>query len=95
MVRVYSSRQPRAAPVLLNHSFQRTSVAFSRDGSLLATGSGVGEVTLWLTTRGLAERVCERVWRNLSHDEWKHFIGEDIPYEATCPNLPTPDRSQL
>ena len=36
----------------------------------------------------LAELVCDKVWRNLTLDEWHQFVGEDIPYERTCPNLP-------
>ncbi len=27
------------------------------------------------------------VWRNLTIEEWQNFMGSDIPYEATCPNL--------
>ena len=41
-----------------------------------------------MTTRGLIESVCEKVWRNLTLDEWQRFVGEDIPYERTCPKLP-------
>jgi hypothetical protein len=32
--------------------------------------------------------VCQLVWRNLSMDEWRQFVGDGIPYERTCPNLP-------
>jgi len=32
--------------------------------------------------------VCERVWRNLTLAEWRQFMGPDLPYERTCPNLP-------
>jgi hypothetical protein len=39
-------------------------------------------------TARIADMVCERVWRNLTLDEWRQFIGADIPYERTCPNLP-------
>ena len=36
----------------------------------------------------LADMVCEKVQRNLSQKEWNWFMGDDIPYERTCPNLP-------
>ena len=36
----------------------------------------------------LADKVCEISDRNLSLDEWHKFIGEEIKYERTCPNLP-------
>jgi len=32
--------------------------------------------------------LCTRVWRNLSMDEWRLYVGENIPYERTCPSLP-------
>jgi tetratricopeptide (TPR) repeat protein len=32
--------------------------------------------------------VCEKVRRNLTIEEWYQFVGFDIPYERTCPNLP-------
>jgi hypothetical protein len=41
-----------------------------------------------LPTDGLANLVCEKVWRNLTLEEWRQFVAEDIPYERTCPNLP-------
>ncbi|MGI9520307.1 MAG: hypothetical protein ACR2PG_01545 [Hyphomicrobiaceae bacterium] len=41
-----------------------------------------------LTTQGLADAVCEEVWRNLTLEEWQQFVGKDIPYQRICPNLP-------
>ena len=41
-----------------------------------------------LTTQGLADLVCEKVWRNLTLDEWHQLVAEDIPYDRTCPDLP-------
>ena len=44
---------------------------------------------MWLPdTVALAKRVCSKVRRNLSREEWVHFIRAGIPYEATYPNLP-------
>jgi hypothetical protein len=34
------------------------------------------------------EMVCQKVWRNLTQEEWKQFVGEDIVYERTCSELP-------
>jgi len=45
---------------------------------------------LWLATKGLAETVCQKVRYNLTKDEWHEFVGADIPYQRTCPNLPYP-----
>jgi hypothetical protein len=61
-------------------------VAFSPDGEHLAA-AGVG-IVVWPLWKAAADYLCTRVWRNLSMDEWNFYIGEGIPYERTCPNLP-------
>jgi len=65
------------------------SVAFNADASLLAAGCDDNNVYLWLTqTESLADKVCSKVKRNLSREEWRAFIGADIEYEKTCDRLP-------
>jgi WD40 repeat protein len=62
------------------------SLAFSSDGKYLAAGSHDGTVQIWTTPLFLAKEVCEKVWRNLTPDEWQQFVGTGIPYEETCPD---------
>jgi WD40 repeat protein len=88
-VRLWSWNTPDAPPVVLRgHKDEVNSVAFSPDGQTLAAGSYDKTIRLWLTTKGLAETVCKKVWRNLTKDEWHEFVGADIPYKRTCSNLP-------
>ena len=53
------------------------------------SGSYDNTIRSWITdTKIIADLVCEKVQRNLSKKEWEWFMGADIPYERTCPNLP-------
>ena len=60
----------------------------SPDGLSFAIGGKNSGVTLWSSTDKLAEDICDNVARNLSFDEWKQLVGENLPYERTCENLP-------
>ena len=39
-------------------------------------------------TQQVADTICEKIWRNLTLDEWHKFVGVDIPYKRTCENRP-------
>lgn len=66
-------------------------VAFSPDGRYLATAGGNDAFILPLEREELFARVCARLPRNLTHAEWNHYVGPDIPCHATCPDLPVPE----
>ncbi|MGK7948288.1 MAG: hypothetical protein AB4368_05650 [Xenococcaceae cyanobacterium] len=78
--------------VLRGHQQSVTSVAFRIDNNQklkLVSGSFDNTICEWIVdTKVLADMVCEKVKRNLTQNEWQWFIGEDIPYEQACPNLP-------
>jgi hypothetical protein len=79
---------PYFSHVLRGHENWVFSVAFSADGQSLASGSGDQTILIWIAhTETLAGKICQQVWRNLTLDEWRQFVGEDPPYELTCPTL--------
>jgi hypothetical protein len=36
----------------------------------------------------LIEVACTCTGCNMTHEEWQHYMGSDVPYRRTCPNLP-------
>jgi tetratricopeptide (TPR) repeat protein len=73
---------------LRGHTSYINSVAFSPDGQTVATGSSDQTIRLWrVSVEPWATRACRVAGRNLSWDEWQHYLG-DRPYQKTCPSLP-------
>jgi WD40 repeat protein len=65
------------------------SVTFSPDGGLIAAGDSDGKLHLWpVDPQRLVRGGCDVVRRNLSLREWKRYVGDGLPYECTCPDLP-------
>jgi len=93
VVRMWDLRTPEAPPVRFDgHESDILSVVFSPDGSRLAAGGFDGSVRAWHLWTAAGDYLCTRVWRNLSPDEWRFYIGEDLPYEKTCPAIPSGNR---
>ena len=96
-IRLWDLSSPGTPPALLHgHESAVWALAFSPDSKILASGAKANGVLLWDLTHPvntapleqLADLVCEKVWRNLTLAEWQQFVGEDIPYGRTCPDLP-------
>ena len=63
-------------------------IAFNNNGSELAAASSDHSVQLIPThASSLIEQITPRLRRNLNKKEWDEYIGNDIPYMKTLPDL--------
>jgi hypothetical protein len=77
---------PPLEATLQGHSGAVWSVAWSPDGSQLASASA--DRTIQVLSSRFMRPPCQLVSRNLTQAEWAEFMPEGEPYRATCPNLP-------
>lgn len=89
-IRLWDLTNPERDPVILqDHQWWVWSVAMNPKSEAIISGSADKTIRVWnVSTKNLADRVCDVVGRNLSRAEWTEFIGEDVDYVQTCPNLP-------
>ena len=69
-----------------------TAVVISADGQWLASSGrdGTGTTSIEVTEVWPADpaaAACAKVQRNLTHEEWREYIGESTPYRETCPGV--------
>jgi WD40 repeat protein len=69
------------------HTRAPLSLAFSPDGSVLASGDFAGDIILWDMSATGADNACRQVGRNMTAAEWERYFGAE-PYRPTCPDLP-------
>ncbi len=88
-LRVWNWQEPKQPPIQFpGHKGTLEAMAISPDGRIIAVGGNSQSVTLWTGTEQLAHTVCDTARENLSFSEWRQMVGDNMPYERTCPNLP-------
>jgi len=97
-VRLWNFKNLKEQPIVLSDHDWVWDVAFSPDDEQLIAGinsvkENIGSIDhpihAWPTRiETMSEILCGMMERNLSKDEWDIYVGEDLPYEKTCLNLP-------
>jgi uncharacterized delta-60 repeat protein len=65
----------------------------AEERKLMTVSFGNKDTEMTLTThllrpREIIDEACSRIERNLTTDEWRQYVGPEVPYHKTCPNLP-------
>ncbi len=72
------------------HAFVVSHAAWSSDDGRIVTASADGSARIFIVDVGdLIRLACTRTERNMTQIEWRQYMGSDVPYRKTCPNLPT------
>nr|HPH47311.1 High-affnity carbon uptake protein Hat/HatR [Chryseolinea sp.] len=98
-VRLWNMNRLKEQPIKLSdHRDWVWSVAFTPDDEQLLASVHSSTETIkgvehtihaWPTKiPSMANILCADVKRNMSKDEWETYVGDDLPYEQTCADLP-------
>lgn len=85
-------KHPVQIATLGNHTYPilNGGMFFFADGKT-AVSASKNELILWnVDQQSWSEKACNIAGRNFTQQEWDQFVGQSIPYHATCPELPIP-----
>ena len=63
-------------------------VAFSSNGEYVRSVSRSGALHLWAAPLRWPGMLCAKLTHNMSHDQWKSWVSNDIEYGKQCGDLP-------
>ncbi|MCP5245031.1 MAG: PD40 domain-containing protein [Burkholderiales bacterium] len=72
------------------HEKRINSVSFNLDGTRIVSGSDDMTLRIWPAENNWVKQLCDKLTRNMSHEEWNAWISSNIEYKKQCPDLPIP-----
>jgi WD40 repeat protein len=93
-VRLWNLKNLKEQPIVLkDHPTWVWSVAFTPDDEQILAGTQEQIIRSWPTrVETMSDKLCGKLTRNMTKDEWDIFVSEDLTYESTCTNLPANDK---
>ncbi len=85
-VKIWDIYDPKKLPqVLDDHLSWVLTASFDPSGNKVISGSADNFIRVWpIDPAVLALRICEKINRNLTKEEWDEYVGPTIPYTKTC-----------
>lgn len=89
-VRLWNRNNLNAQPITLkDHPDWVFSIAFSPNNEQILAGTKEDVVRAWPTDiEVMSDKICGKIDRNMTQDEWETFVGNQVPYEQTCKSYP-------
>ncbi|MGK7389458.1 MAG: nSTAND1 domain-containing NTPase [Candidatus Cyclobacteriaceae bacterium M2_1C_046] len=89
-VRIYNLDElVQKQPIVLNdHPDMVQTIAFTPDGEQIVAGTFEQLIKAWpIRIEAMANRICGKVNRNLTQEEWEIYVAPDIERTSTCPTV--------
>jgi len=89
-VRLWNYKVSGEQPIILrNHDSWVYDIEFTPDVNKIASASADKTIYIQLIqSEKMIDAICSSITRNLFPEEWNKYVGSDIDYRKTCPQLP-------
>jgi hypothetical protein len=84
-VRLWHMDDLNTLPIVFDdHELWVTTVMFTKDDNYIVSGGRNGKIRIYpVNVNSMVKEYCNFLSRELTHDEWNSYVGEDIPYNPT------------
>ena len=88
-VLLWSLNSLKEPPITLSdHPDWVWQISFTSNDDYLMAATQDKVIRTWPTNLDImGNKICDKVDRNMSQEEWDLYVGEDLPYQKTCENL--------